>query len=124
MFRLRPIDGDAAYEEMVKGMLKAVTAAVTVLGDTNSFKFWLRTLGFAIHDFLSKVQFLLNNNLLVRHVSTHLHVAEPLLAYADEAVTSPRPKFHSICPPCKSFPTDLHTLSFYILLGSNELKTV
>jgi hypothetical protein len=45
-------------------MLKAVTAAVTVLGDTNSFKFWLRTLGFAIHDFLSKVQFLLNNNLL------------------------------------------------------------
>jgi hypothetical protein len=109
-------------EEMVKGVLKAVTAAVTVLGDTNSFKFWLRTLGFAIHDFLSKVQFLLNNNLLVRHVSTHLHVAEPLLAYADEAVTSP--KFHSICPPCKSFPTDLHTLSFYILLGSNELKTV
>jgi hypothetical protein len=51
MFRLRPVDGDAAYEEMVKSMLKAVT----VLGDTNSFKFWLRTLGFAIHDFFSKV---------------------------------------------------------------------
>jgi hypothetical protein len=59
MFRLRSVDGDAAYEEMVKGMLKAVT----VLSVTNSYKFWLHTLDFPIHDFLSKVQFLLNNNL-------------------------------------------------------------
>jgi hypothetical protein len=43
---------------MVKGVLKAVAAAVAVLGVTNSHKFWLHTLDFPIHDFLRKVKFL------------------------------------------------------------------